>query len=342
MMKRVWYTFLIISLVSLTLAGCSNDEGEEQAAGAGEESSMGSTKEVASVNGSVITESELSQKVDDMMQRMGGQVNPEQMASMRPSMRPQALANLINYKLLVEAADAESIAVTEEQLQERTNLIMGGYSGEEEFAEKLKEFGMDRDEFDSRLREQIRIEELLDEKTADVTVPTKEELEKYYEDNITAFKEDEQVRASHILIKVAGSDTEEQKKAKREKLEKILKDVRGGASFSENATLYSDCPSKDKGGDLGFFSRGDMVKPFEEAAFALEEGDISDIVETQFGYHIIKVTGRKDENWIPFEEARGQILQYMENRGKNEAVNEYLNQLREAAEIEYSDSTLIQ
>jgi peptidyl-prolyl cis-trans isomerase C len=152
----------------------------------------------------------------------------------------------------------------------------------------------------------------------------------------------EQVNASHILVTVNTDDDEKTKKEKREKLENILKDIRNGASFSENASLYSDCPSKSKGGNLGFFKKGDMVKPFSDVAFSMPKGEVSDIVETRFGYHIIKVLDKKETDTIPFEEAQKNIVSYLEGMEKNNIINEYLTNLRMEANIEYADSSLIQ
>ena len=108
-------------------------------------------------------------------------------------------------------------------------------------------------------------------------------------------KKPEQVKASHILVKVDAGADEAKKAEARKKIQEIQQKVKAGGDFEALATENSDCPSKAKGGDLGFFERGQMVKPFEEAAFALKPGEVSGIVETQFGYHIIKVQEKKDE-----------------------------------------------
>ena len=138
---------------------------------------------------------------------------------------------------------------------------------------------------------------------------TEEEIKGYYEANKeTEFKEGEQVKARHILIKVPSGASDEEKKKLREKAEKILKEIKSGADFAEMARKYSeDEATKDKGGDLGWFGRGRMVKEFEDVAFSLKPGQVSDVVETVYGYHIIKVEDKKPERIKPLEEVRDEI-----------------------------------
>jgi peptidyl-prolyl cis-trans isomerase D len=138
--------------------------------------------------------------------------------------------------------------------------------------------------------------------------PSEEEIEAHYQQNLAAYSQPEKRRARHILIKTSAADTAEDKAAKRQRAEEILAQARKGDDFAGLATIYSEDGSASKGGDLGFFSRGKMVKPFEEAVFAMQEGEISDIVETQFGYHVIKLEKISPASVKPLEEVRGDIV----------------------------------
>jgi peptidyl-prolyl cis-trans isomerase C len=116
----------------------------------------------------------------------------------------------------------------------------------------------------------------------------------------------------------------------------LLSQIKKGADFAELAKANSACPSSAQGGDLGFFKRGRMLPAFEKAAFELETGQISDVVETRFGYHIIKVTGRKDT----FEQFKDDLIEELKSRKKSEIAAEYIQSLRAQANIVYHDPTL--
>ncbi|MBI5640425.1 MAG: peptidylprolyl isomerase [Nitrospirae bacterium] len=169
-----------------------------------------------------------------------------------------------------------------------------------------KKEGFDKDPM---IREQLSLfendflaTEFVKQKTAKDISVTDKDIEIYYKTHQDEFKVKEQVLARHILVKVDADASEEDKKKARTKAEDLLKRVKAGEDFAKLATEFSDDPSaKTKGGDLGYFSRGRMVKEFEDAAFALKPGDISDIVTTKYGYHIIKVTDKKGEETLPLE-----------------------------------------
>jgi len=144
-------------------------------------------------------------------------------------------------------------------------------------------------------------------------VPSEQQVSDYYDDNLEMFKQEEEVRASHILFKVNREATEEEENKIKEKALSILERARAGEDFAALAKEYSEGPTGEKGGDLGYFSKGRMVKPFEEAAFALKKGEISDLVKTSFGYHIIKVEDIKEARTKTLDEARKQITDTLTN-----------------------------
>lgn len=134
-----------------------------------------------------------------------------------------------------------------------------------------------------------------------------EEIKNYYEDNKEMFKVEKQVKASHILLKVKDNATEEEEKEIRDKALSIAKRARQGEDFAQLAKTYSEGPAAEKGGDLGYFSKGQMIKPFEEAVFKMNQGEISDPVKTSFGYHVIKLEDIKEARVKPLEEVRESI-----------------------------------
>jgi peptidyl-prolyl cis-trans isomerase C len=165
-----------------------------------------------------------------------------------------------------------------------------------------------------------------------------QDIEDYYKKNLEGeFSEGEQVQASHILIDIRKLKTDEEKAAAKKKAEELCVEAKKpDADFAELARKNSACPSAAKGGDLGFFTREKMVAPFSEAAFALEKGGISDVVETQFGYHIIKVTDKKAAHVIPLAEAKDGIRANMVSEKRQKATEKYYDELKKKANIVYS------
>lgn len=153
--------------------------------------------------------------------------------------------------------------------------------------------------------------------------PTEEEIKDYYENNKETFGNPETVKASHILV-----ETEDQAK-------EVITELEGGLSFEEAATKYSTCPSKEQGGKLGEFGRGQMVPEFEEAAFNMEVGSTSNPVKSQFGYHIIHLEDKTPANEQSFEEAREEVVSQVARSKQQEKYMNKVNKLKETYEVEY-------
>ncbi|MBW2610499.1 MAG: SurA N-terminal domain-containing protein [Deltaproteobacteria bacterium] len=149
-----------------------------------------------------------------------------------------------------------------------------------------------------------------------------QEIQEFYEDNMEMFTEGKEVKARHILFKLELDASDDEVQKIREKALSVLEKARGGEDFAKLAEMYSEGPTKAKGGDLGYFSKGRMVRPFEDAAFKLEKGRISDLVKTVFGYHIIKVEDIKDERTKPLDEVRKQISEILISNGSMDLANE--------------------
>jgi peptidyl-prolyl cis-trans isomerase D len=167
---------------------------------------------------------------------------------------------------------------------------------------------------------------------------TEQQLKDYYEDHIDAFKEKKQVRARHILFRLSDKASKEEEEKVREKALAVLKKAKEGENFAHLAETYSEDPgTKKEGGDLGYFSSGQMVKPFEDAAFKLKKGEISDLVRTPFGYHIIKVEDTKAARTKSFEEVRKQIAETLVKRGAGDEAQEkaltFLDQMPYGADL---------
>lgn len=191
-----------------------------------------------------------------------------------------------------------------------------GLDKDEDYLKELKSVG-------ENLLKQYTVKKLLE----DVKVEEGETKE-YYEKNSEQFVTGESAKASHILVK-------EEEEAKN-----ILKELKDGKKFEEAAKEYSQCPSKEKGGDLGYFEKGKMVPEFEEVAFKLEVGEISEPVKTQFGYHIIQIADKKDSSVMPFEEVEKQIENYILTNKQNEKFKTYTDSVRPKYEVTTNEELL--
>jgi peptidyl-prolyl cis-trans isomerase C len=187
----------------------------------------------------------------------------------------------------------------------------------------------------------IAIEYLKKEVTNKVEV-SEEDMKAYYESHKDEFNMPEMVRARHILIKTDPSASDNDNKKAREKAEDILKQIKAGEDFAKLASDLSDDPgSKTKGGDLGFFPKGIMVKSFEDVAFSLKPGEVSGIVETQFGYHIIKVEEKKEAGMEPFDTAKEKIKQKLLPEPTKIKVKEFIDKAMKDANIEIHPEILM-
>ncbi|MCU0615121.1 MAG: peptidylprolyl isomerase [Desulfobacterales bacterium] len=147
------------------------------------------------------------------------------------------------------------------------------------------------------------------------------------------------VKASHILIKLDPQADEAQKIEARKKIEDIAKKLSAGEDFAELAKNYSECPSSANGGDLGSFRRGQMVQAFEDAAFSMNPGETSPVVETHFGFHIIKVSEKQPEGTFPLEEVKPQIQQVLTREKVQKLLEKDIENLKSKADIETFPST---
>ena len=183
-------------------------------------------------------------------------------------------------------------------------------------------------------------EEFLEESAKDVALPTDEDCEKYYNENPEAFKEPPQVRASHILVKTDGANEDEKVKA-RVKIEsiraQIVSEINVEQAFADAARENSDCPSGKEGGDFGWFGPGQMVPEFDKAAFEMKVDEISDIVETQFGFHILRKTGEKAGGEKSFADVKDDLKEALARNAKNAAFGNFIAQLRADAKVEFKE-----
>ena len=288
---------------------------------------------VAKVNGASVTEGDIEKVVRMFKKQMGGRIPDDQMQSALPRIRERVIEELIMRRVMLEAVAKEGISLSDSEFEEVKNEL----AAELPPGTTLESYMADTGTTEAEMREQMAVRKMVLAKADAIAKPTDEEIKAFYDENKDSFTQGESVTASHILLKVDPADDEAAKTAKRERIEGLRKQLLEGADFAELAKANSDCPSSASGGDLGSFGRGQMVPEFEKAAFSQETGTVGDVVETQFGFHIIKVTERKEAKTLGFDEVKARISDMLYSRKQQEAVSNYVESLRTAADIQRFD-----
>ena len=241
------------------------------------------------------------------------------------------LDQLIAYRLLVQESVTRKIAVPDSEIDARTAEIRKQFPSDEVFKQTLEQQQMTEADFRDDVKQGLQITGLIEAEVSARAPVTSEQVNQFYASN--SFQQGERVRASHILIGVAENADAAAKEQARAKATEILTEVKAGKDFAELAKQHSQDPgSAPRGGDLDYFERGQMVGPFEEAAFALATGQTSELVESRFGYHIIKVADHQAARTIPLEEVRGRIEEYLKEQNREKQTQTFIDDLRAKAQ----------
>ena len=286
------------------------------------------------VNGQDITRGEIDKMVAmglQQMQSRGQQVPPE----MRPRLLKQAEDNLITQKLVTAAVAKSEIVISDADVAGTLEQIKGSIPGGMTLEAALTAQGTTLEEMKESIKTDMAARQLIESQTGDITEATEADAQAFYDSNTKQFAQPEGASASHILIKFDDAETDQAKAAKKKQIETIRTDILAKkTSFEDAAKAHSGCPSSAQGGSLGDFGRGQMVPEFETAVFSQDINSVGEVIETSFGYHIIKVTDRKDAGTVSFDEAKEQIIGYLNQNAKQAAVGAYLETLRKSATIE--------
>jgi peptidyl-prolyl cis-trans isomerase C len=247
-----------------------------------------------------------------------------------------AIDNLVISAALKNLAKQSTAPVDQTKVDAQMKAFESQYPNPEDFKKALAAQKVTEEELRKRVEENVKVQQFIDDAIKDTPAPTEDEIAKFYDGNPKSFARPERVRASHILLKTDKSATPEQKAEIRKKIEEIRADVESGKiTFEDAAAKFSeDKGNAPKGGDLGFFPKGRMVKPFEEAAFAAQVGTLTPIVESDFGFHIIKAVEHMPADTVPLEEAKPRIQQFLEQATKRNATQQYVNGLKAKTTVE--------
>ena len=290
-------------------------------------------KKIASVNGVAITQAELNREMDmqiDRIARQGRQLTDQQ----KTKLEKDLLENIIEREILYQQSLKSGIQIKDQAVSDQLATIKKRFPDEQKFKDALDKMHLTEDEVKAQIKRGLAIRELIDEQVARKIVISDTETKAYYDAHPQMFKQPEQVKAGHILVKVKPEADDVKKAAARKKIEEVQKKLKAGGDFAVLAKEYSEGPSGAGGGDLGFFGRGQMVKPFEDVAFALKPDQVSDVVETRFGYHIIKVYEIKPAKTLAYADVKDKIGEQLKQAKIEKESGQYIDGLKKDAKIE--------
>lgn len=273
---------------------------------------------IAEVNGAEITNREFQSQVNQTLSQMRGQVQDSQVLSLKK----RVLDQLIDRQLIEQKMKEKGLMeeVSDDKVEARLDKIVkdSQFKSKEELGKRLEQAGRSLDGIRKQLKQSLAMQMLFDEVLKDIEVTDKEIKANY-----------EEISASHILIK----NEEKSDKEAKDKAEEAIEEIEAGTEFSKVAKEYSEGPSAKRGGKLGSFNRGKMVEAFEDEAFQLEEGEISNPVKTKFGYHVIKVTDKKEAEGQEFKKQKTKIKDKLLNQKKKEAFDKWISEQKDGAEV---------
>jgi peptidyl-prolyl cis-trans isomerase C len=292
-------------------------------------------EKVAIVNGVPISKAQYDRLMNPVQNKTAlngkNEITDEQIAQAKNKI----MDNLIATELLYQECKKVGIKVNDKEVLKTFNQQKAQFKSNEAFRAALIESNYNEGLLKNQIKIGLIIQSYIEQNFGKKTVIPDEDVKKYYDENIDKFKQPEEIRASHILILAPSGTDQEKKDAFKKDTEAILQRLKAGEDFASVAKEVSQDPStKEKGGDLGFFTKGQMVKSFEDSAFALSPGEMSDIVETEFGFHIIKVTDKKEAKTVSLDEAKEGIRSSLKSAKVNSDVNKYIAELRSKAKIE--------
>jgi peptidyl-prolyl cis-trans isomerase C len=285
----------------------------------------------AKVNGVPITTLELNRSFQAHVQVPYSTVQEDPRAK---EVLRQILDNLIDRELLLQRAKSLKMAVLAQQVDTQMQQLQKRFPSQEAFEQALTAQNLTMDAVKKDVESHLLRQRLVQQEILDKVNVSAGDVQTFYEKNKDKYVEEEQVRARHILIKVPPDVSPADDARLKGKADDALKRVKQGENFAALATELSDDGSKESGGDLGFFPRGRMVPAFEEVAFTLQPGQTSEVVRTQFGFHIIKVEERKTGRALAFDEAKAQVKDDLTQQQTYERYQQYMAGLRSKAKVE--------
>jgi parvulin-like peptidyl-prolyl isomerase len=295
----------IVVVVAVFLAGCSRGN------------------VAATVNGQPIPLSRVDEQLAQIQAQHGGQFKGAEAKKMEREFKKQILDSLIDLELVIQQAKKENIPISEKKVEEKLAEMQkgAGFTSQAQLEEALKQQGISLEEFKKRIKERLLWMAMFEKITKDVKISEKQ-AQDYYNKNKKLYEEPEKIRVKQILV------------ADQKEAESVLKELKKGASFESLAKKYSlDTQSKDKGGELPPLTKSQVVPEFGKVAFALKPGEVSDVVKTSYGFHIIKLIEKIPAQKKTFSQVKERVVQELEDKEKRQKFQKWIEGLRKKADI---------
>lgn len=291
---------------------------------------------VARVNGVEIKKDELLRQGDEMRMRMMQASRGQQVPPLDSGFYHQILDGMVAQTLILQDAKKQGITVSDQEVATQIDTIKKQFPDAATFQKALASQGMTEKALQDNMREQALIQKYVTTKVLSTVTVDDAAARQFYDQNKEKMQRPERVHLRHILIRVAPNATADDKAKAKAKIDDLLKRAQGGEDFAKLAAENSEDPgSKVQGGDLSWVVPGQMVPPFDKAGFALTKpNEISPVVETQFGYHIIQLLERQPASAVPFEEAKGRITQMLKQQQAGQKVQAHVEQLKKQGKVE--------
>ena len=285
----------------------------------------------AVINGQEISGEAVQFELDRLVRfYMSHGMTMEEVKKNLPKLEEKALEQAVGAKLLLDRAMELDVPVTGVEVDAEVSKVVTQVGGPENYKQALDAQGITEVQFRKELEKGAKVNKLVEQACSSVPEPTEAEVTAFYEAHQAEYVEPEQVLCQHILVK--GTDD-----AALDKIKAIRERIVAGADFAEEAKQNSDCPSGQQGGSLGWFGRGMMVPEFDKAAFELKKGEVSGVVTTQFGYHIIYKADQKGGGKQTLVEVHDQIKDLLRHEARGRAMEAFVRELKEKAKIEYHE-----
>lgn len=286
------------------------------------------------VNGKVLPPQAIEYELNRLIRFYAAHLSETEVRAQMDALKKRAKEQAIGGRLLMDRALELDIQVPPEQVEERFNKMVENAGGREKFEALIQKQKLAEEMIRHSIEEGCRVDMLVAQTTADIPDPTEAEMRAHYEAHMHEYVKPEQAQARHILLK-PNSDSEADREVTRSRLQEIRNRIEGGAAFADMAAAHSECPSGRKtGGSLGWISRGTMVPEFDGPLFAMKDDELSGVVETSLGFHLISRTASEPAAPADYEEVKDKILDFLRHVRRGEAIAAFVNELRSKAVIE--------